>query len=755
MALTVGELLAVVGVDTGDMRSGLSDAENQLRRSASTMSGDADRAGRQAGQALGDGMSEGARGGATRLSGELAASAGDAGEEAGNTLTDRMQGSLKVGMAAVGVAAGALLAQGFATSLEQGQIVGRLGAQLGATPAEAKKYGEIAGAMYSKAVTEDFQTAADAISATMRAGIAPPDATNAQIESIATKVADLSSTFELDLGQTANAVGQILKTGLAKNGAEAVDILTAGLQKMGPRADDIADTFNEYSVIFQRLGVDATTATGLMSQGLKAGARDTDVVADALKEFTIEGVQGSEKIVSGFENIGLNAEEMTKKIAKGGPDATEALQMTLDALRDMEDPIKRDAAATELFGTKSEDMQKALLSLDPSKATAALGEVAGKADEMGNSLRDNAGAKVEAFKRQALQGLTDFVGNTVIPKLQGFFSFVSENKEVFTAVAAVLTAMVIPAIVALGVQSTITGAKMAAAWIAAMGPVGWIGLAIGALVVLIVAYWDDVKKYTLIAWNWVVEKLGWAKDKALAAVDYLGEIPGKVSKWFGQAKDWAIQKALELVAWLNGLPGRITGAISSLGSRLRSDAGRHFQAMRDAAVQRALALVSWVRGLPGRISSGIGSLRDLLTSKGRDVVRGLWDGIRGMGSWLRSTLIGWAKDMIPGPIAKALGIASPSRVMAKQIGRWIPAGVVKGIESGAGAVARTMQQLVPAPSLPAVAGAGAFGGAVGDPFAASAAGGGALVHVEHWHAAENGSPEANARELAWLAKARG
>src|SRR5690606_34876826 len=326
---------------------------------------------------------------------------------------------LKAGLAGAGLAAGAMLVMSFTEALDQGKITARLGAQLGATPAEAEKYGKLAGRLYSNAVTEDFQTAADTISAVMRAGIAPPDATEAQLESIATKVADVASTFELDLGQTANAVGQMLKTGLAKDGTEALDAITAGMQKMGPRADDLMDTFNEYSVQFQRLGLDATTATGLISQGMKrseerrvgrewrrerssedgirafhvtgvqtcalpifgqmlktglakdgtealdaitagmqkmgpraddlmdtfneysvqfqrlgldattatglisqgmkAGARDTDVVADALKEFTLEGVQGSEKIATGFEMIGLNADDMIRKISEGGP----------------------------------------------------------------------------------------------------------------------------------------------------------------------------------------------------------------------------------------------------------------------------------------------------------------------------------------------------------------------------------------------------------------------------------------------------
>ena len=178
--------------------------------------------------------------------------------------------------------------------------------------------------------------------------------------------------------------------------------------------------------------------------------------------------------------------------------------------------------------------------------------------------------------------------------------------------------------------------------------------------------------------------------------------------------------------------------------------------IRDSAsiVTRAGEVLAWVGGLPGRISSAIGNLGSLLVDKGRDVVLGLWNGIQSMGSWLRSTLTSWAKDLVPGPIAKALGIASPSKVMARDVGRWIPAGLVKGIEGGAGALDRTMRNLVTPPAVPTLSPALAGAGAYGSPFAAASTGG-ALVHVEHWHAAENGTPDDNARALSWLAKARG
>ncbi|NJP75676.1 phage tail tape measure protein, partial [Streptomyces sp. C1-2] len=108
-----------------------------------------------------------------------------------------------------------------------------------------------------------------------------------------------------------------------KDGGEAIDTLFRGMQKLGPRADDIADTYNEYSTIFRSLGLNVKTTMGLFSQGMRNGARDTDVIADALKEFQIRATDGSTASAAGFKSLGLNAKDMTAQIARGGKGASD------------------------------------------------------------------------------------------------------------------------------------------------------------------------------------------------------------------------------------------------------------------------------------------------------------------------------------------------------------------------------------------------------------------------------------------------
>ncbi|MEV0114465.1 hypothetical protein AB0H77_14610 [Streptomyces sp. NPDC050844] len=232
-------------------------------------------------------------------------------------------------------------------------------------------------------------------------------------------------------------------------------------------------------------------------------------------------------------------------------------------------------------------------------------------------------------------------------------------------------------------------------------PIFWVIAAIAALIAIIVliatkttwfqtawsATWNFIKSFTSGAVATIGDILGW-----------FASLPGKLAGWFGAAKNAAIRQFTALVSWLRGLPGRAGSALAGLVGSLRRAAVNGFNAFRNAAASRAASFISWVRGLPGRISRAIGSLAGLLVSKGKDVVRGLWNGIKSMGAWLKKTLIGWAKALIPGPIAKALGISSPSKVMAKSAGRWIPAGIVSGIESGQGGLDRTMAGLVSTPT---------------------------------------------------------
>ncbi|MEV7358271.1 phage tail tape measure protein [Kitasatospora sp. NPDC091276] len=697
------------------------------------------------------------------------------GEAAGEGFTGKMGGFLKGTLLAVGVAAAAVLVKGFSDALEQGAINGKIQAQLGTTPQEAARYGKAAGQLYAGGVTDSVEEAAQAISGVMRSGILPPDATNAQIESITGKVTDLSKTFELDLGQTSNAVGQMLKSGLAKDGTEALDILTAGMQKMGPRADDMADTFNEYSTKFRDLGLSAADAMGLMSQGMAAGARDTDTMADALKEFQIRATDGSATSKAAYEAIGLNAEKMTKKIAAGGPAAREGLQQVLDGIKSIKDPAERSQAAVGLFGTKAEDLGQALLAMDPSTAVKALGDTAGAADKMGTALHDNAGAKVEQFKRSIEVGITNLIGDNVIPALErggavvsavfgpaldygrqlasGFFNLfsgpgpasVGAFGQTVVGLGSTLRDNLMPGIqgIVSVAQSTLLPAFQGLGQVVAgelLPAMMTVYSAVASAVVPILSslgriLLETVWPAAMRVYSAVAENLtpifsacsDFMRDRVAPAVELIG---GKLRELVDKAQP-VISVVSSLLAWLGQLAANILGTVipilirwagpvfsglfSALGTAIGwlgnfigwlgsvattvRDAARSVGDFASSATAKFGEFIDWCKSLPGKIKESLGDFGSLLVEKGKDLARGIWDGISGMGGWLKDKLVGWAKSAIPGPIADALGIHSPSRVLAAQVGRWIPPGITAGIDQAEPELTARLRALVAVPAV--------------------------------------------------------
>lgn len=105
-----------------------------------------------------------------------------------------------------------------------------------------------------------------------------------------------------------------------------------------------------------------------------------------------------------------------------------------------------------------------------------------------------------------------------------------------------------------------------------------------------------------------------------------------------------------------------------------------FVGMYYEARANVLKLIDMITGLPGKALKALGNLATLLVEKGKDLIRGLWNGISSLGGWLWDKVTGFVDSFIIGPIKDVLGIASPSKVMADEVGREIPAGIVQGAE---------------------------------------------------------------------------
>ena len=99
------------------------------------------------------------------------------------------------------------------------------------------------------------------------------------------------------------------------------------------------------------------------------------------------------------------------------------------------------------------------------------------------------------------------------------------------------------------------------------------------------------------------------------------------------------------------------------------------------------------------ISAFLDSLPDII-EVGKDIVRGLWEGIKLMASWIGDKVSGFVGGLVDG-VKGVLGIHSPSRVFAG-IGQNMALGLGQGFEKQMQSVTAGIQDAIPTPTVDTV-----------------------------------------------------
>lgn len=172
-----------------------------------------------------------------------------------------------------------------------------------------------------------------------------------------------------------------------------------------------------------------------------------------------------------------------------------------------------------------------------------------------------------------------------------------------------------------------------------------------------------------------------AKDFLDGVVEFFKDLPHKIGEFIGQAIGNIVSWALEMrekarnaakdfldniVTFFKELPGKIwdnlTAAIKhviSWGLELREKA-------KNAASDMFHNIVDTIKELPGK-----------MLETGKNIVEGIWNGIKNMGQWIKDKIFGFADGIIDG-FKSAFGINSPSRVMRDSVGKYLAEGVGVG-----------------------------------------------------------------------------
>lgn len=423
---------AAADVDTaaGKMSSSIGKVEGDARQAGQGIVSSFKQAGTDAGSALSSSF------------GGMGRAAGDAGRDGGMSFVSGFAprvaeigtkgGAIGLALTAaigLGVGAGKALADQVMAGFEQQQQRGQIKATFGWTPDQLKTAGKAAADAYTSNFGDSVNENMRSVGTAMQAGLLNGNATAAEITPVIEKLQTVSTIMGTEIPETARAAGQMVKTGLAKDATDALNQLTVAQQKGLNLSGDLLDTVTEYGTQWRKLGIDGATALGTIQQMTKAGARDTDVAADALKEFSIRAVDGSKTTTAAFQALGLDAEATGQAFARGGDSALGMSRTVLLALANVKDPLKRQELGVALLGTQWEDIGAAVDSLDLAKARQEFGDTGDAAKKAADDMNGPA-ASLEGAKRRievAAQGMRENLANAFGPAATDFATWVDQH----------------------------------------------------------------------------------------------------------------------------------------------------------------------------------------------------------------------------------------------------------------------------------------------------------------------------------------
>lgn len=200
----------------------------------------------------------------------------------------------------------------------------------------------------------------------------------------------------------------------------------------------------------------------------------------------------------------------------------------------------------------------------------------------------------------------------------------------------------------------------------------------------------------VIAWGQqMLSNASTAMSNMLSQVSsIIQELPGKI---------WThlVNAVNKVVAWGQQMVSNASTAASNMLSKVSSTLQQLPGKVWDYLSQAAQKVVTWGTQLAQKgaaaatqlfnsIVNGLSSLPSKLAEIGSNIVSGIWNGISSGWNWLTNKVSNLANSLLDAA-KDALGINSPSKEFADEVGRWIMPGVGKGLDKSMPATLKDMK----------------------------------------------------------------
>lgn len=216
--------------------------------------------------------------------------------------------------------------------------------------------------------------------------------------------------------------------------------------------------------------------------------------------------------------------------------------------------------------------------------------------------------------------------------------------------------------------------------------------------------WQIIKTTILLAWAAITlaVRLGWTALVTLFRVDkdilvgiwhtiwtYIGDVfnifwhallntvglfadllTGKWSKLGGDLKKLVGGIAHDILKVFTDLAGNLIGTVTKAG-------GDTLRGLSNGARAVWHYITDTTNDIKNAVTNMANDAKNWLYNAGQDIVRGLWNGVKSMGGWIKDKLGGFASDAL-GSLKHGFGLWSPSR-HTREHGRMLVQGLALGI----------------------------------------------------------------------------
>ena len=190
-------------------------------------------------------------------------------------------------------------------------------------------------------------------------------------------------------------------------------------------------------------------------------------------------------------------------------------------------------------------------------------------------------------------------------------------------------------------------------------------------------------------------------NASTAASNMLSKVSGIIQELPGKIWTHLVNAVNKVIAWGQQMVSNASTAASNMLSKVSSTLQQLPGKVWDYLSQAAQKVVTWGTQLAQKgaaaatqlfnsIVNGLSSLPSKMAEIGSNIVSGIWNGISSGWNWLTNKVSNLANSLLDAA-KDALGINSPSKEFADEVGRWIMPGVGKGLDKSMPATLKDMK----------------------------------------------------------------